>query len=178
MLLVSATAGYDDTKTVYALYTLMPKNATLRDIDELLKETWLECCMHLSRFDSGATLVRIRRLRNRHVRLRHPDVRPPRRLGHTPELGGGIRVRHGQHNLPHGQGATGPRTSPSLACPARHRPRQPDPAEPHTRGLRQLPTGSHPLPLGTNPLHRLPPGQPQPVRRTPRQDTATLPRMR
>ena len=55
MLLVSATAGYDDTKTVYALYTLMPKNATLRDIHELLEETWLECCRHLSRFDSGAT---------------------------------------------------------------------------------------------------------------------------
>ena len=55
MLLVSATAGYDDTKTVYALYTLMPKNATLRDIDELLRETWLECCWHLSSFDSGGT---------------------------------------------------------------------------------------------------------------------------
>ena len=36
MLLVSATAGYDDTKTVY---TLMPKNATLRDIDEMLRTT-------------------------------------------------------------------------------------------------------------------------------------------
>ena len=55
MLLVSATAGYDDTKTVYALYTLMPKNVTLRDIDELLRETWLECCWHLSSFDSGGT---------------------------------------------------------------------------------------------------------------------------
>ena len=55
MLLVSATACYDDTKTVYALYTLMPKNATLRDIDELLRETWLECCWHLSSFDSGGT---------------------------------------------------------------------------------------------------------------------------
>ena len=55
MLLVSATAGYGDTKTVYALYTLMPKNVTLRDIDELLRATWLECCMHLSRFDSRGT---------------------------------------------------------------------------------------------------------------------------
>ena len=55
MLIVSATAGYDDTKTVYALYTLMPKNATLRDIDELLRETWLECCGHLSSFDSKGT---------------------------------------------------------------------------------------------------------------------------
>lgn len=53
MFLVSATAGYDDTKTVYALYTLMPKNATLREIDELVGETWLECCWHLSSFDSG-----------------------------------------------------------------------------------------------------------------------------
>ena len=53
MLLVSATAGYDDTKTVYALYTLMPKNVTLRYIDEILGETWLECCEHLSLFDSG-----------------------------------------------------------------------------------------------------------------------------
>ena len=33
----------------------MPKNATLRDIDEMLRETWLECCMHLSRFISGGT---------------------------------------------------------------------------------------------------------------------------
>ena len=55
MLLVSATAGYDDTKTVYALYTLMTKNATLRDIDELLRQTWLECCLHLSSFDSVGT---------------------------------------------------------------------------------------------------------------------------
>ena len=55
MLLVSATARYDDTKTVYALYTLMPKNATLRDIDELIRETWLECCWHLRSFDSGGT---------------------------------------------------------------------------------------------------------------------------
>ena len=55
MLLVSATAGYDNTKTVYVLYTLMPKNVTLRDIDELLRETWLECCWHLSSFDSGGT---------------------------------------------------------------------------------------------------------------------------
>ena len=55
MLLVSVTAGYDGTKTVYALYTLMPKNATLRDIDELLRKTWLKCCPHLSSFDSGGT---------------------------------------------------------------------------------------------------------------------------
>ena len=55
MLLVSATADYGYTKNAYALYTLMPKNATLRDIDELLRETWLECCMHLSGFDSGGT---------------------------------------------------------------------------------------------------------------------------
>ncbi len=33
----------------------MPKNATLRGIDELLRETWLECCGHRSLFDSGAT---------------------------------------------------------------------------------------------------------------------------
>ena len=33
----------------------MPKNVTLRDIDELLRETWLECCWHLSSFDSGGT---------------------------------------------------------------------------------------------------------------------------
>ena len=55
MFLVSATAGFNDTNTVYALYTLMPNNATLRDIDELLRETWLECCGHLSSFDSGGT---------------------------------------------------------------------------------------------------------------------------
>ena len=55
MFLVSATADYDGTKTVYALYTLIPKNATLRDIDKLLRETWLECCWHLSSFDSGGT---------------------------------------------------------------------------------------------------------------------------
>ncbi len=39
MFLVSASADYYHTKTVCALYTLMPKNATLRDIDELLRET-------------------------------------------------------------------------------------------------------------------------------------------
>ena len=33
----------------------MMKNATLRDIDELLRETWLECCGHLSSFHSTGT---------------------------------------------------------------------------------------------------------------------------
>ena len=56
MLLVSATASYGHTKNVYVLYTLMPKNATLRDIDEFLKEHWLECCGHLSTFDSKQAL--------------------------------------------------------------------------------------------------------------------------
>lgn len=58
MLMVSATAGQEDDKCVYALYALMPKLATLREIDELLRKTWLECCGHLSSFDSGGTRLR------------------------------------------------------------------------------------------------------------------------
>ncbi len=34
----------------------MLKNTTLRDIDEFLRDTWLECCQHLSSFHSRETL--------------------------------------------------------------------------------------------------------------------------
>lgn len=37
------------------LHVLVPTGATLADLDALLRETWLECCGHLSSFDIDGT---------------------------------------------------------------------------------------------------------------------------
>ena len=74
MLLVSATAGYDDTKTVYALYTLMPKNATLRDIDELLRENLAGMLLAPELLQFRRNPLRLRRVRYGPVRPRRPVV--------------------------------------------------------------------------------------------------------
>ena len=74
MLLVSATAGCDETKTVYALYTLMPKNATLRDIDELLRGNLAGMLRPPELLRFGRNPLRLRRVRYKPVRLRRPVI--------------------------------------------------------------------------------------------------------
>jgi hypothetical protein len=39
----------------YWLYVEMPSTATLRDLDQFLRDTWLECCGHLSAFKIAGT---------------------------------------------------------------------------------------------------------------------------
>lgn len=39
--------------TDYWTHLEVPSNATLRDLDQFLRDTWLECCGHLSQFTIG-----------------------------------------------------------------------------------------------------------------------------
>ena len=41
--------------TEYWLHVEMPATATLRDLDQFLRDIWLECCNHLSAFKIGGT---------------------------------------------------------------------------------------------------------------------------
>ena len=41
--------------TEYWLYVEMPATATLRDLDQFLRDIWLECCDHLSAFEIAGT---------------------------------------------------------------------------------------------------------------------------
>jgi hypothetical protein len=38
-------------RPMYWMHIEVPENATLKDLDEFLREIWLECCGHLSRFE-------------------------------------------------------------------------------------------------------------------------------
>ncbi|CAG8578296.1 17151_t:CDS:1, partial [Dentiscutata heterogama] len=55
----STTEGYlicvssRDFPSWYWMYITVPKNFTLRMLDDLLRDTWLECCGHLSAFYIG-----------------------------------------------------------------------------------------------------------------------------
>lgn len=41
---------------MYWMHIEIPENATLKDLDDFLRETWLECCGHLSSFEiEGST---------------------------------------------------------------------------------------------------------------------------
>lgn len=45
----------DDIPATYWLYIRVHKTATLRDIDALIRHTWVECCGHLSAFRARGT---------------------------------------------------------------------------------------------------------------------------
>ena len=49
-MLVAVT---DDVPATYWLYIRIRKTATLRDVDDLIRRTWVECCGHLSAFSAG-----------------------------------------------------------------------------------------------------------------------------
>ncbi len=51
-LLIMVQAAYMPT---FWLQVLAPVSATLGDLDALLRETWLECCGHMSGFEIGDT---------------------------------------------------------------------------------------------------------------------------
>jgi hypothetical protein len=38
-------------RPMYWMHVEVPANATLTDLDEFLRQTWLECCSHLSSFE-------------------------------------------------------------------------------------------------------------------------------
>ncbi len=38
---------------MYWMHIEIPENATLKDLDKFLRQTWLECCGHLSSFEIG-----------------------------------------------------------------------------------------------------------------------------
>jgi hypothetical protein len=43
---------------MYWMHIEIPENATLKDLDDFLRETWLECCGHLSSFEiEGCTFI-------------------------------------------------------------------------------------------------------------------------
>lgn len=43
---------------MYWMHIEIPENATLKDLDDFLRETWLECCGHLSSFEiEGRTFI-------------------------------------------------------------------------------------------------------------------------
>jgi hypothetical protein len=39
---------------MYWMHIEIPANATLQDLDDFLRQIWLECCGHLSSFEIGA----------------------------------------------------------------------------------------------------------------------------
>ena len=43
----------DDIPATYWLYVRVRKTATLRDVDDLIRRTWVECCGHMSLFRAG-----------------------------------------------------------------------------------------------------------------------------
>lgn len=43
-------AQWPHKNPIYWLYLAVPFTATLEDLDDFLRETWLECCSHLSQF--------------------------------------------------------------------------------------------------------------------------------
>lgn len=43
-------AQWPHKNPIYWLYLAVPFRATLEDFDDFLRETWLECCSHLSQF--------------------------------------------------------------------------------------------------------------------------------
>ena len=45
----------DDIPATYWLYVRVLKTATLRDIDSLIRQTWVECCGHFSAFQARGT---------------------------------------------------------------------------------------------------------------------------
>jgi hypothetical protein len=44
-------AQWPHKNPIYWLYLAVPFKSTLEDLDDLLRETWLECCSHLSQFE-------------------------------------------------------------------------------------------------------------------------------
>lgn len=75
----------------YWLHVAAKANATLRDLDQLLRDTWLECCDHLSAFDvDGDAYASSTRIAGwgRPMEMQLRDVlRPGISFGHEYDLG-------------------------------------------------------------------------------------------
>jgi len=52
-LLVSVHGDHPQAGGAYVLFAVFPHDATLEQLDVYLRHHWLECCGHLSRFESG-----------------------------------------------------------------------------------------------------------------------------
>lgn len=53
--------GYGISDDHYWMYLLAPEHAVFKDLDRLLRRTWLECCGHMSQFRDGRVSVSMSR---------------------------------------------------------------------------------------------------------------------